>query len=55
MWLKRKQDRVLGDKVGADQGQLTWSLHRAVVRSLDFILNAVEGHLDITKQGSNEI
>lgn len=55
-----KQRRVLRDKnkeIRLEQirSRLAWSLHWAVVRRLDFILNAVEGHLDIIQQGRKEI
>jgi hypothetical protein len=29
-------------------------INQAMERSLDFVLNAVDGHLDIIKQGTNE-
>lgn len=34
------------------RSQFTWNLHWAVARSLDFILNTVEGHLDIISRGA---
>lgn len=37
------------------RGQVMQSLREVMVKSVDFILNAVEWHLDIIKQGSNEI
>lgn len=44
--------RVPRDKVRVNhKGQIMEHLHKSMVRSLDFILNAVEGHLDI-KQGA---
>lgn len=46
-------ERVPRDKLRVNhKGQIMVRLHKFMVRSLNFILNAVEGHLDIIKQGA---